>query len=404
MSIRDLSIKWKVAVPIMLLTFVGIIIIIFTATSNMKRMVIDDVSRTTLPGYRDTILNALTTMMITGNIKEAKGLFLQQMKNIADVRIMRSDTLDKDYGKGGTDEYADDDIEKEVIKKGAERIVIDGEYIRGVYPYIAKSNFMGKNCLSCHRVKEGDVLGAVSIKIPITESLSEIRFSRNLYVFNVLVIAILSFVSIYLYVKKTFIRPLLQLRSASQNVESGNFDSLVEVQSRDEIGAFTQTFNRMVASLKQNFDNLDKFNQELLALSKASNALISIESREGVYNDICKNVLKLFDLKMAWIGLIQEGSYYVKPVAHAGMAEEYLLGINITWDDSPTGIDPMGTAIRTLKPCFMNKDDALFPRWRPKAEEYGCSSVLAVPLLGRKHCMGALELYSSTADFFDDRK
>ncbi|MGD0281668.1 MAG: bacteriohemerythrin [Dissulfurispiraceae bacterium] len=404
MSIKKLSLKWKLAIPIILTASVGIIIIIFTATSNMKRVVIDELRHTTLPGYRDTILNSLTTMMITGNIREAKGPFLEQMKNIADVRIMRSDTLDKDKGKGGADEYANDDIEKEVIEKGSERIAIEGEYIRGVYPYIAKSSFMGKNCLSCHNVKEGAVLGAISIKIPLTESLGKIRFYCYLYVFYVLIIAIPLSLAIYLYVKKTFIGPLLQLRSASQKVEDGNFDIKVDVRSRDEIGEFSRLFNDMVASLKQNFEDLDKFNQELFALSNASSALISIESSEGVFNNICKNALKLFDLKMAWIGLIQEGSYYVKPAAFAGMGEEYLSSIRVTWDDGPTGRGPVGTAIRTLKPCCMNKDDALFQLWRPMAEEYGYSSMLGVPLLIGNRCMGALALYSSTADFFDDRK
>ncbi len=75
MSINELSLKWKLAVPIILMASVGIIIIIFTATSNMRRIVIDELRHTTLPGYRDTILNSLTTMMITGNIREAKGPF-----------------------------------------------------------------------------------------------------------------------------------------------------------------------------------------------------------------------------------------------------------------------------------------------------------------------------------------
>lgn len=404
MSIKELSLKWKLVVPVILMVSAGIIIIILTATSSMKRIVIDEVSSTTLSGYRDTILNALTTMMITGTIREAEGPFCEQMKNIANVRILRSTTLDKACGKAGADGCYGDDIEKSVMENGKERIVIEGEYIRGVYPYIAKSDFMGKNCLSCHKVREGDVLGAVSIKIPITGSLNKIRSSRNLYIFNVLFIAVLSSIAIFLNVKRTFVGPLMSLRAASQKVENGNFDIKVEDRSSDEIGEFCHTFNRMVASLKQNFEDLDKFNQEVLALSKASTAIISIESSEGIYNQICENALKTFDLEMSWIGLVQEGSYYVKPVAHAAMSKEYLPDMNITWDDGPTGMGPMGTAIRTLKPCSMNKSDVLFQKRRLKAEKYGCGSVLAVPLLTGKHRMGALELYSSKADFFDERR
>jgi hemerythrin-like metal-binding protein len=228
------------------------------------------------------------------------------------------------------------------------------------------------------------------------------RFNRIR--FYALMIAILSSLAVYYYVKKTFIRPVLQLRDASQKVEKGDFDVEVKIQSNDEIGEFSRIFNRMIASMKQNFDALDKYNKELLDLSDASSALISIESSEGIYNEICANALKLFDLKIAWIGLIQEGSYYVKPVAHAGMEEEYLSSINITWDDSPTGRGPVGTAIRTQTPFCMNKDNALFELWRSKAEKYGYSSILGVPLLIGNQCMGALALYSSIDNFFDNNK
>ncbi len=219
-----------------------------------------------------------------------------------------------------------------------------------------------------------------------------------------LIIAILSPIAIYIYVRKSLILPVLQLRSASQRLENGDFDIKVDVQSNDEMGEFAKTFNRMGASLKQNFEDLAKFNQELLVLSDVSNAIISIESSEDIHNQICGNAVKLFDLKMAWLGLIQEGSYYVCPMAHSGMEDGYLSSITVTWDDSPTGKGPVGTAIRTMKPCSMNKDDALFSPWRSTAEKYGYSSLLGVPLLIGNRCIGALAVYSSTPDFFDERK
>lgn len=403
MNTKNFSLKWKLTLPIVLMVSAAIIVIILGATNDMKQIAIEEVSSTTLPNCRDTILNALTTMMITGNIREGKIPFFEQMKNIADVKVMRAAALDKEHGRGGTDEYDSDDVEKEVMEKGNERVVFEGEYIRGVYPYIAKSDFMGKNCLSCHKVKEGDILGAISIRIPIGKSLGKIRHYRNLYSFYALLITFFAAAAIYFFINKKFIGPVLQLSAASQNVENGRFDVKVDIQGNDELGKFSQTFNDMVVSLKHNFDDLDRFNKELLDLSDASGDLIRMESSEGIYNGICKNLLKLFDLKMAWVGMIQEGSYYVKPVAHAGITE-YFSGIKITWDESPTGRGPEGTAIRTRNPSYMNKDDALFELWRPKAEKYGCRSVLGVPLLIGTRCLGALGLYSAKDNFFDINK
>lgn len=161
MNIRDVSLKSKIMVPIAVQVTVGIVITIFVTTSRTKSIVIDEAKNTTLTGYRDTVLNALTTMMLNGTFKESKGQFLEQMSHIADVHVIRAEVLDKDYGKSKPEEYPKDAVEKEVVEKGTERVFLEGEYIRGIYPYIAKSNYMGKNCLSCHNVKEGTVLGAI---------------------------------------------------------------------------------------------------------------------------------------------------------------------------------------------------------------------------------------------------
>ena len=255
MNIKDLSLKWKVAVPMIILIAAGIIATVFVTTINTKRIVIAEVRHSTLEGYRDTILNTLTTMMITGNVKDAKGPFLEQMTHIADVRIIRTDALDKDYGKGAENEYAKDDVEKAVIEKGIERIVFEGEHIRGVYPYIGKSNSMGKNCLSCHNVSEGTVLGAISIKIPLTESLGKIRTSRNLY-FGLGLIGILAVAAGITLLVGTALKPLFTLKKRVDEITNGDLTVNIEAENKDEIGMLATDMNRMVRSFNNMIKNI----------------------------------------------------------------------------------------------------------------------------------------------------
>jgi len=42
--------------------------------------------------------------------------------------VIRAESLDADFGRGGSDDYAKDEIEKEVIKKGVENIELEGEF------------------------------------------------------------------------------------------------------------------------------------------------------------------------------------------------------------------------------------------------------------------------------------
>ncbi len=184
MKVTNLPLRWQTALPIISVIAIGIAVTILVTGYKTKDIVFDEIKHSVLEGYRDTVLNALTTMMIAGNYHESRDRFLEQMEKIAEVKVVRSGNVDKDYAPSSDKkyEYPSDALEKEAVEKGVSQVVVEDTYIRGVYPYIAKTNFMGKNCLSCHMVKEGDVLGAVSIRVPITDSLNRIHSLQYIYV------------------------------------------------------------------------------------------------------------------------------------------------------------------------------------------------------------------------------
>ncbi|MDA8083794.1 MAG: methyl-accepting chemotaxis protein [Nitrospiraceae bacterium] len=184
MNLDNVSLKWKIAVPIILAISIGIVCTITVTGIKTKAIVLAEIKNSGLEGYRDTVLNALTTMMITGNYAESKDQFLDQMAKIAGVRVLKSANVTKDFpaaGQNGKSHHTADAQEMEVMEKGIEKVVVEGEHIRGIYPYIARSDFMGKNCLTCHNVKDGDVLGAVSITLPLAKTYGRIRSLQYLY-------------------------------------------------------------------------------------------------------------------------------------------------------------------------------------------------------------------------------
>ena len=245
MNLRNISIKWMVAIPIIVTFTAGIAVTVFFTGYKTKAIVVNEIKSSTLSGYRDTVLNSLTSMMMAGNMKETKGPFIEQMQNIVALRVIRSEVLDKDYGRGNDKDYASDTDEKEVLERGVERIVLEGEYIKGVYPYIAKSNFMGKNCLSCHNVQEGTVLGAISIKVPLTDSFRRIHSLQYTYtllgvvgivVISVLVIGIISFA----------IAPLSMLIEKVKRVGEGYTDTSLHLEGKNEIAQMSQQVDTVI--------------------------------------------------------------------------------------------------------------------------------------------------------------
>ncbi len=263
MKIRDISIKWKLAVPILFFIVVGVTITTVVTGYKTESIVLHEVERSTLSGYRDTILNTLTTMMIANNIKDTKKPFLEQMQSIVDLRVIRSENVDRDFGKSNAEDYTADDLDRDVIEKGVERVVVEGDSIRGVYPYIAKENFMGKNCLSCHNVKEGTVLGAISIKVPLSESFGRIRAMQYLYgvlgLCGIIVMTIIVLVLVHLNLS-----PMKDLIAKVRRVGEGYIDTSLYREGKDEIAQMSQNVDMVIKHFSHMLNTIIKTSAKIM--------------------------------------------------------------------------------------------------------------------------------------------
>jgi methyl-accepting chemotaxis protein len=246
MDLKDISIKWKITVPIALLIILGIVITVFVAGSRTKRIVIEEVRNSTLPGYRDTVINSLTTLMIKGNYREDKRPFLEGMAHVVDIRVIRAPLLDGQYGRASAGEYPSDAVEKEVIRKGVDRVIVEGSRIRGVYPYVARAGSMGGDCLSCHRVKEGAVLGAVSVRVRLDDSFLRIGALQRTYVaLGVLGIAIT--VVVVLVVFRLTLGPLGELTESVGGIVGKDRRAAIRASGlKDEVALLKLSIDGMI--------------------------------------------------------------------------------------------------------------------------------------------------------------
>ncbi|HSQ05185.1 MAG TPA: hypothetical protein VLN59_14165, partial [Burkholderiales bacterium] len=108
----------------------------------------------------------LTGMMMTNVIKD-RAVFLDRLRNsnnINELRVVRGSRVDAQFGAGQDADTKPSAEEKAVMDGGAPQFSMNEEegYLRAIFPILAKENYLGKNCLTCHHAKEGDVLGAVT--------------------------------------------------------------------------------------------------------------------------------------------------------------------------------------------------------------------------------------------------
>jgi methyl-accepting chemotaxis protein len=142
----------------------------------------------------DGAINGLNTLMITKagadeviSNKTSRAQFIQKMgasESVKELRIIRGKGIDDEFDGGLPQERAVDEIDRQVLAGGetVSNLIRDGEgaWLRTVVPFVAKKNFRTINCLECHGVDEGTVVGAASVVIDIKQDMATIEHINTL--------------------------------------------------------------------------------------------------------------------------------------------------------------------------------------------------------------------------------
>jgi len=106
------------------------------------------------------------------------------------------------------------------------------------------------SCYHCHG-RSKSVLGAIIVKKPITESYNAIASSRNQNLIIGTVGSLFIMGLLYFLINHIIIKPIEVLTEKAELIAEGNMTVEVPVNSEDEIGKLSVSFNRMAKRLKE---------------------------------------------------------------------------------------------------------------------------------------------------------
>ena len=228
----------------------------------------------------ETVREGLTESMINGTIAR-RPQFLNRLRGVPGVKavhVLRAPGVIDQFGPGLNEERPGDDQERRVLVEGKSHfeIVDDGEIVyRGIVPYIATEQG-SPNCLSCHKVAEGAVLGAVSVDIPLSEVRRQAIITMVLVNISMLIAALLS-----LLLLRRLTNPLVDTANALHNMVtkalSGNFTGRIVQHTSDEVGAISGDLNRLMGFLEKELHSISTQVNELMGqpLADAGNQLLA---------------------------------------------------------------------------------------------------------------------------------
>ncbi len=197
----------------------------------------------------------LTEEMINGVIDKRANLLqrITDVQGLDNARVVRGQHVIDQFGPGNDSEAMVDEIDRRVLASGEPFFqVIDtgmDPQFRATIPYIATS-LGNPDCMQCHQVKEGTVLGAVNL----TMSLGHMKKDALLTV-GAMTAALAIFAVLILLLLRRITRPLVATAEDVQGVVSsaleGEFSRRIPVRSKDEIGQIAADMNQLTAFLER---------------------------------------------------------------------------------------------------------------------------------------------------------
>jgi hypothetical protein len=160
------------------------------------------------------------------------------------------------------------------------------------------------------------------------------------------------------------------------------------------------------ARLRGTVDELASAVRTLTMLSACNEALVRAEDELSLLQAVCDIAVEKGGYRMTWVGYAErDEAHTIRPVAFAGEEKGFLTSSAFTWDDTPTGQGPPGTAIRTGKRVVFSSldEDPRYAPWREPALARGYSSVAAFPIrAGEGETIGAVMFITGAHDEFVD--
>lgn len=208
----------------------------------------------------EIVRDGLTAHMVNG-IMDKRDFFLGNIANIKDVKglwIVRADNVIKQYGEGMQNEKPRDSIDTKVIKDGitVREVKEDASnaVLRVTIPYIATA-YGNPNCLTCHNVQEGDVLGAISMEFNI----NEVRQTGAMTIAKILGIN-LFFIIIALWVTHHYFKPYMNLfenlQQGIKRARTGDFSFRFTTTLKDGGNEVAEQMNTLFEKMDETFGGI----------------------------------------------------------------------------------------------------------------------------------------------------
>jgi len=246
---------------------------------SQQKQLVNSVLSEQLHDKASNYFDSLNMMMLTGTMAQKETLRQKALaqEGIEDVRVLRAEAVSKLYGPGNDNQTHVDEIDKRALSGETVIEPFSADWGKGLVialPMKSSENYRGTNCVACHMVPEGEVLGAIRLEYNLSHVNSLINTQTTAAIGIMAVISFAGFVLTMGLIRKIIVRPLQQTSRFMTQVSSDkNLSNRLPEQSQDEIGTLAKSINSFMGTVSNSLEQVQDTSHKLNA---SANQLTSV--------------------------------------------------------------------------------------------------------------------------------
>lgn len=303
--ISRLSLRAKINLTIVTIFLMVLVLVTTFAVIHERERLIESAEHQ-VKEMTTLYFDSLNTMMLTGTMDQ-RGILrdkMQAREEVHEIRFIRGQPVIDQFGPGFPDEIALDDLDRETLL-GNQIIRIsqknDHRMLMVITPFKATENTRGVNCLKCHNVPSGSVIGAIRIGYSLADVDEEVDRELWSTLWTNLIFFLIGLLLINTFLKTWIISPMSQLNNVLTRRAQGDTEVRASVDRADEVGKLADAFNTMADNVNAGVerehnaaeDLQHKVDYLLEAVNKVSEGDFNIEIKmkgEGAIADLAESM------------------------------------------------------------------------------------------------------------------
>ncbi len=262
---NDLNLGFRLVATISVLMVAGSFMLTSWASYEQQQIATEQAKEFSESIHHVTMAG-LTAMMQTRVIR-SRDLLMDQIKesnNISDLKIIRNKNVKFKKARSRNKDKippppvyidpAEQRIADEVMASNEPYLKIiregNGTHLHAIRPIAVSKNYLGKNCLKCHKQAEGTVIAVSSMKISMDEVINEVEIFRYKLIGSTIIALICVLILLHLLIKHAVAKPTQEILELVKAANNKDLTNTIDLTQNDEVGQIAKSLQSFFAVLR----------------------------------------------------------------------------------------------------------------------------------------------------------